>query len=558
MYNYCSDTLNILSDEKRFFHVEGEKANWFYDSFSHSMYSMDKLLYQTINGSTPEEIKEFFSELTMKDGTQLLNFLSVVDSFKSDYTPKVFTPKANAMINTSNKCNLKCSYCYRDDSHKKVVDIDKIKQSIDFIMKRYKPDASEFVLSYSMTSESSLDLSLLKKIADEYVTYESYLFCDDDIVGDEKILLAQVESEIKLKAQDALCNKLFNSNYTLIEILNKLLELKELPELLGITQKMFNSSDGWEFTKRTSCSKWRTYRINRWCLEIKFDQYIQQKKVPFVCFWFMSNGTSASDDFINFINQCGISPFWISIDGPRAVHDYNRKFREGNGSYDVIVENVHKFLQSGLQLKSSSVITTYFPEPLQIVEHLLSLGFSEVSMTPIRPGSEGSFSIDTVIPLLRGYDELFDRLENDALVGNFTLFKALKEDLALAAFYTFLGRNKLVKRCDFDEQIVINTNGDISPCLYFSSNNDFILGDTVKGIDRKKINHAILVTDRGDCMSCWARYLCGGTCFYGSYVSKGDYLAIDPVECMVRKHLAEKALRLLVFINEHNISLNNF
>jgi len=182
------------------------------------------------------------------------------------------------------------------------------------------------------------------------------------------------------------------------------------------------------------------------------------------------------------------------------------------------------------------VLTSDFPEPLAIITHLLSLGFSSFSITPIRPGAKNSFSESNIAFLLNGYDKLYEKLKKDSLKQNFVLFKMLQEDLSLAAFNFFISRTKQLKRCSFDNQIVIDSKGDVYPCLYF-------------------VNHNNLVFQRANCKDCWARYLCGGTCFYGSYKFTGNHLNIEPIECIIRKHLAQKCLELLVFMREHNINI---
>ena len=125
----------------------------------------------------------------------------------------------------------------------------------------------------------------------------------------------------------------------------------------------------------------------------------------------MSNGTNVSEEYIRFIKACDINPFWLSIDGPKDVHDFNRKYSNGNGSYDDVVKNIPIFKANGINLKASAVLTDYCPEPLKIVQHLLSLGFSEVAMTPIRPGSDCSFTKESVKKLLDGYAAIFEKLK---------------------------------------------------------------------------------------------------------------------------------------------------
>ena len=71
------------------------------------------------------------------------------------------------------------------------------------------------------------------------------------------------------------------------------------------------------------------------------------------------------------------------------------------------------------------------------------------------------------------------------------------------------------------------------------------------------MRQSIIVTERESCKECWARYLCGGTCHYGSYKNQGDYMGTDLIECKLKKHLAEKCLELIVFMKENEVSLEN-
>lgn len=551
------ESLLSLKDKKRFFRINGEKKVWFYDSYTQAMYSVNKEYLQKIEECISPEIEKF-SELKVEDFAQFVNFFAAVHKNNIDSVPQnPLETKCNIMINTSNRCNLRCTYCYCNKKDPSVNSLKTMKDTINYAMTRYKPDASEFVVSYSMTSESSVDLPLLKQIVDEYINYENYQFVEDDIIDDffeefyEKVK-KKLFSKIKLNLEFP--QKEISS---VVDFLNKLLSFRDLYDILEVTDRMFNDDARWQIQKRENCAKWKLYRINRWCLEVIFDKYLKKRHVPYVTFWFMSNGTCASDEFIEFIKACDINPFWISIDGPKIVHDKNRKFNNENGSYDEIINNLIKFRKNGINLKASVVLTADFPKPLEIIRHIQYLGFIEVSMTPIRPGYECSFDENSILELCKGYDEVFDALENMCIKNDFSLFRFLKEDLTLSAFNVFLSRTKLVKRCSFDNQIVVNSKGEIYPCLYFTDNKEFNLGNIKDGIDFSKVNHNITVDKRGECNNCWARYLCGGTCFYGSYVSNQDYVKIDSVECILKKYLAEKCLKLIVFMHEHNINIHN-
>ena len=56
----------------------------------------------------------------------------------------------------------------------------------------------------------------------------------------------------------------------------------------------------------------------------------------------------------------------------------------------------------------------------------------------------------------------------------------------------------------------------------------------------------IHVDEFEDCQNCWAKYLCGGTCFHMNYQKYGDYRKKDEVECLYTKSLIEYSLDFFV------------
>ena len=100
---------------------------------------------------------------------------------------------------------------------------------------------------------------------------------------------------------------------------------------------------------------------------------------------------------------------------------------------------------------------------------------------------------------------------------------------------------------------MINEKEDVYNCLYFESSDTNKVGNIDSEI--KRLNGDKSVASRSPCNKCWARYLCGGTCFYASQVTVGNILEIDPVECKIRKHLAKLSLDFVVFCRENNINL---
>ena len=333
LFDEIKQVVLELDNKQRFHRIGDENSRWFYDSYSQNLYSVNSKL---LNEGIHKQNWNAFTESSLNENINFLNICKSIQNVPTDIVnPIPVERKCSVMINTSNRCNLNCSYCYRCKTESSINNIETIKKTLDFAMKKYKPKATEYVISYSMTSESSLDLPILKQVADEYINYENYQFTSSDI---DDTLFRDFYFRLQ---EDFINNDIFDfpneNKSSVIQFLNTLLSHRDLFDILNLSESMFVENDRNEIKKRQILAKWRLYRLNRWCLEKKYDKYINTRKVPWVSFWFMTNGTCASDEFIEFVKACDINPLWISLDGPKNVHDANRKYSKGNGSYDDIL-----------------------------------------------------------------------------------------------------------------------------------------------------------------------------------------------------------------------------
>lgn len=76
--------LSIFNNASRFFEIQGKLGTWYYDSFTHGLYKIGK------NFDAAEKILKNIEK----------DIHSIPEKKKSAYV----------MLNTSNRCNLNCSY----------------------------------------------------------------------------------------------------------------------------------------------------------------------------------------------------------------------------------------------------------------------------------------------------------------------------------------------------------------------------------------------------------------------------------------------------------------
>lgn len=260
--------------------------------------------------------------------------------------------------------------------------------------------------------------------------------------------------------------------------------------------------------------------------------------------FFTTNGTILTDEILRYFNRIS-RQMNISIDGPQNVHDTVRRFANEAGTFSVIQKNIKKLKENNYTLLASSVLTTKYPYPVQILNFLLDQGFVDILIKPARLGNELSFNEKNLGELKNGYEEYFQLFYEDLKEGSFERIKRYMNDFPLRGLKIILLKQKKPRRCYWGwNKMSINHRGEIFPCDSALNINDFKVGDVYTGMDWSRISHLLHVEARGDCKSCWARYICGGTCYIDSWLNNRDYLSIDPVECELNKFLAESCLNL--------------
>ena len=537
---------NLLKDKSRFYIIQNKKFVYIYDSFAHKIRILTKHLYQIITNQS-------FQCNTRILESEKKYFEKIIDTIisqkeKSISGTKTEQKKFIVNLNTSHRCNLNCSYCYKNKNNRIIATNDHLRKAINFIIHDYAPNANEYVFSYSMTSESSVDIDILKAIKAYYVDFEDYTFKKSDI-KDYK----ELSEKLRIYYPDISVS----SEESLIVKLNNLLEKKSLFEELKLDEKMFNSEMIHEIHVKTQLARWKLIRLNRKCFEIRFPELITKRIIPPVGFSFFTNGTNASMEYISLLKELDIKGIAISFDGKQRNHDYNRFFHNGKGSYDVIRKNLKVFRENDISVSAASVLNVKNYKPLQIVYETKRLGFKSCTMTVVHSGTSVSFNLKSVKKLLSGYDELFRKLKYDALKNKFDLYKFLKNDRCFFPLKAFLDSMKIIDHCPIDENIIIDTNGKIYNCLYFCCSELFPIGTINSGITNRQ-KFQLTVFEREMCKNCWSKYLCGGTCYYDSLKENADISKPAQIECIINKHLAIKTLELIIFFYQKKIPFSTF
>ena len=261
-------------------------------------------------------------------------------------------------------------------------------------------------------------------------------------------------------------------------------------------------------------------------------------------FGMTTNGSLLTDEVIAFIRDEKIN-LLVSFDGPPEIQNRQRPFKDGSGSYDRIAANMGKLLQvlPGLAARA----TVYGDaDPARIRDGLKDVGFTTCFLSPASPvllnGSALAASNGSGERRLERMGALH-RQEAEELLAAIRGRTIVTESppSALGAMENLVSGQKSYYGCGVGKGLVgITVNGDIYPCHRFAGLPDMRLGNIAdyKAEGANDYHRAIVDTLAG-CRGCWARYLCGGGCFYHNKAKTGDMRRPDVLDCREKRDMFE-------------------
>ena len=263
-------------------------------------------------------------------------------------------------------------------------------------------------------------------------------------------------------------------------------------------------------------------------------------------FTLTTNGVLLDDDIMEFANK-EMGNVVLSIDGRKEVHDRMRPFRQGAGSYDLIVPKFQKFAESRHQDKYY-VRGTFTHNNLDFskdVLHLADLGFKQVSVEPVVAQDTDSYAIrEEDLP------QLMEEYENLAL--EMVRRHGTEDDFNFFHFMIDLeGGPCVAKRLSGcgsgTEYLAVTPTGDLYPCHQFVGNTDFLMGNVDDGVvntDLRDEFKSCNVYAKEKCRECFARFYCSGGCAANSYNFHGDIHNAYDIGCALQKKRVECAIMI--------------
>ncbi len=269
-------------------------------------------------------------------------------------------------------------------------------------------------------------------------------------------------------------------------------------------------------------------------------------------FTLTTNGVLLNDEIMEFCNR-EMSNVVLSLDGRREVNDRMRPFRNGKGSYDLIVPKFQKFAKSR-GTRDYFVRGTFTRGNLDFSEdvlHFADLGFKKVSVEPVVAPPEEPYAIrEEDLPVIM---EQYDRLAAEYV-------KRWKEGRDFTFFHFMIDLNqgpcvaKRLSGCGSGtEYLAVTPWGDLYPCHQFVGNEAFLLGNVDEGVTNTAVRDEFKLCNvyaKEKCRDCFLRFYCSGGCAANSWNFHGSITDAYDIGCEMQKKRIECAIMIRAALAE--------
>ena len=259
-----------------------------------------------------------------------------------------------------------------------------------------------------------------------------------------------------------------------------------------------------------------------------------------------TNGVLLNDEIQDFINK-EMDNVVLSLDGRKEVNDKMRPFRNGKGSYDLIVPKFQKLADSRNQ-ERYYVRGTFTRNNLDFsndVLHFADLGFKQMSIEPVVGDESDPYAIrEEDIPKIC---EEYDRLAK-------IMIEREKEGKGFNFFHFMIDLeggpcvSKRLSGCGSGtEYLAVTPWGDLYPCHQFVGQEEFLMGNVDEGITRPEIAdefRGCSVYSKDKCRDCFAKFYCSGGCMANAYNFHGTIHEAYDIGCEMQRKRVECAIMM--------------
>jgi uncharacterized protein len=268
-----------------------------------------------------------------------------------------------------------------------------------------------------------------------------------------------------------------------------------------------------------------------------------------------TNMTIFPNDFLEWIKRYNIT-LLVDVDGDEAMHNKQRPFADGSGSFKTIAGNLKRLQENGVNYSLRTTVTSKNVDMMAgIAKVHKELGGISTAFPLIVPfQADGAVTSMALLPDHKKYIK--------GLLG--VLESGIYPFKQIHPLNNYLPRVQSGGKCLWNcgcpqgSTPVISTDGNCYPCIYLHNIDEYCMGNVLKDEHRvfdspvlKELKRELFIDAMNDCKDCKYRYFCGGGCSIihiaikmadkqQSEILKKEYQ--DLLVCSITKKIIEAAL----------------
>lgn len=269
-------------------------------------------------------------------------------------------------------------------------------------------------------------------------------------------------------------------------------------------------------------------------------------------FTLTTNGVLLNDEVQEFVNK-EMDNVVLSTDGRKDVHDRMRPFRNGKGSYDLVMPKFLKLADSRNQQRYyvRGTFTHYNKDFAADVLSLADYGFEQISVEPVVADASEPYAItkEDIPEICAEYDKLAKEMIRREKEGKGFTFFHFMIDLSGGPCVA-----KRLSGCGSGtEYLAVTPWGDLYPCHQFVGQEEFLMGNVDEGVTRTDICDqfkACNVYTKPKCRECFAKFYCSGGCAANAYNFHHDINDAYDIGCELMRKRVECAIMIKAALAE--------
>lgn len=296
-----------------------------------------------------------------------------------------------------------------------------------------------------------------------------------------------------------------------------------------------------------------------------------------ILFHISTNATLFNDEKLKFLEDNNFSVL-ISVDGPREIHDANRRFLSGGGTFDHIMRNLSKIKEEYPRLHRNIIFNAVIDTTLDPVctnQFFISCeDFENMSVQSSLISSEyrtkaddvpERFIIDEEMEVFKIYLQKIGRLGKKHI----TRFADNKFNTMYGAMYEMRPRSAEIPTAIHPSgpcipgarKLFMTVDGTFIPCEKVSEISDAMkIGSVDTGFDLKKVEALLNIgkLTEEECKNCWALRLCDVCALAADEVSDTNSLSRSKklTACPGVLNYSEELLKNFCTLKEYGYSFS--